>query len=84
MFNKIGREFLDGIESFKKKNTEVKQNASLLTKENREMPQNIKETYILLKKGYPLNSIASLRNLSEAVISMQIETIIEYEPGIKY
>ncbi len=82
MFNKIGKEFLDAIESFRNKNTEVKQNASYLTKENREIPQNIKETYILLKKGYPLNSIASLRNLSEAVISMQIETIIEYEPGI--
>jgi len=29
-----------------------------------------------------LKDIASLRKLSEAVISMQIETIIEYEPSI--
>ena len=81
MFNKIGKEFLEGIENFN--NNQLKgTNNSKLKKESREVPQNIKETYTLLKKGYPLNSIASLRNLSEAVISMQIETIIEYEPEI--
>ena len=81
MFNKIGKEFLEGIENFN--NNQLKgTNNSKLKKEFREVPQNIKETYTLLKKGYPLNSIASLRNLSEAVISMQIETIIEYEPEI--
>ena len=80
MFNKLGKEFLEGIQNFKQKNgneTDIIQK-----KENKTIPQNIKETYILLKKGYPLNSIASLRNLTEAVISMQIETIIEYEPDI--
>ena len=80
MFNKIGKEFLEGIQNFKQKNT--KNTDMIQRKENGDIPQNIKETYILLKKGYPLSSIASLRNLSEAVISMQIETIIEYEPDI--
>ncbi len=80
MFNKIGKEFLEGIKNFKQKNGHGTD--TIQKKENKELPQNIKETYILLKKGYPLNSIASLRNLSEAVISMQIETIIEYEPDI--
>ena len=77
MFNKIGKEFLEGIQNFNLKNG--KENDK---KEDQGIPQNIKETYLLLKKGYPLNSIASLRNLSEAIISMQIETIIEYEPDI--
>ena len=80
MYNKIGKEFLEGIQNFKQKNGN--ETDLLQRKENKEIPQNINETYVLLKKGYPLNSIASLRNLSEAVISMQIETIIEYEPGI--
>ena len=80
MFNKIGKEFLEEIQNFKQKNGKEIDNKQ--KNKNKEIPQNIKETYILLKKGYPLNSIASLRNLSEAVISMQIETIIEYEPGI--
>ena len=80
MFNKIGKEFLEEIQNFKQKNGKEIDNKQ--KNKNKEIPQNIKETYILLKKGYPLNSIASLRNLSEAVISMQIETIIEYEPEI--
>ena len=80
MFNKIGKEFLEGIQNLKQKDT--KNTDIIQRKENKDIPQNIKETYILLKKGYPLSSITSLRNLSEAVISMQIETIIEYEPDI--
>ncbi|MEJ2615523.1 MAG: HRDC domain-containing protein, partial [Ignavibacteriaceae bacterium] len=80
MFNKFGNEFLEGIQKFKRKNGNETEN--IMKKGNKDIPQNIKETYILLKKGYPLNSIASLRNLSEAVISMLIETIIEYEPDI--
>ncbi len=79
-YNKIGKEFLEGIQKFKQKNGN--ETDGIQKKENKDIPQNIKETYILLKKGYQLSSIASLRNLSEAVISMQIETIIEYEPDI--
>ena len=81
MFNKIGKEFLEGIQNFYKENKQDMNNSKTKA-QKQEVPQNIKETYILLKKGYSLNSIASLRNLSEAVISMQIETIIEYEPEI--
>ncbi len=80
MFNKIGKEFLEVIENFNKDSSVKNEPQSKM--ENKEVPPNIKETYLLLKKGYPLKSIASLRNLSEAVISMQIETIIEYEPQI--
>ncbi len=43
---------------------------------------DIKETYNLVVKGFSLKDIASLRKLNEAVISLQIETIIEYNPEI--
>ncbi len=73
MFNKVGEDFLEVISSFKQeKNNEAK-----------EVPSNLKETYLLLKKGYNLAGIASMRKLSEAVISMQIETIIQFEPEIE-
>ena len=82
MFNKIGKEFLEKIENFNSRDLKEKDINSQSKNEKREVPKNIKETYILLKKCYSLGSIASLRNLSEAVISMQVETIIEYEPEI--
>ncbi len=71
MFNKAGNDFLEAVNSL---DSDTKSNL-------KEMPSNIQETYLLLKKGYGLSAIASMRKLSEAVISMQIETIIEYEPG---
>ena len=74
MFNKIGMDFLEAIEHSPKE-TE-------LLKKDRELPQNIKATYDLLLKKYDLKEIAQLRKLSEAVISMQVETILEYQPGV--
>jgi len=73
MFNKVGEDFLEIIKSMSDKND----------KESSELPTNLKETYLLLKKGMDLGAIASMRKLSEEIISMQIETIIEYEPGIE-
>ncbi len=72
MFNKAGNDFLEAVMSLNADNKGTL----------KEMPSNIQETYLLLKKGYGLSAIASMRKLSEAVISMQIETIIEYEPAI--
>ena len=74
MFNKIGKEFLEVLN-----NRVGKQNQN---KSGNKIPSNIKETFNLLRKGYGLKDIASLRKLSEAVISMQIESIIEYEPSV--
>ncbi len=74
MFNKVGKEFLEILNS--------KSESKNSTKQKEKMPVNIQETYNLLKKGYGLKDIASLRKLSEAVISMQIESIIEFEPAI--
>lgn len=74
MFNKGGREFLEIINGFSD-NAKAEKG-----RKKEDIPKNINETYTLLKKGYKLKDIASLRKLSEAVISMQVETIIEYHP----
>ncbi len=76
MFNKLGNETLEIV------NAHLKEKKNEIRKEDRTLPQNIKETLTLLSKGYALKEISSLRQLSEAVVSMQIETIIEYEPQI--
>jgi len=78
MFNKIGVEFLEVLYTYmdEKRNPE---NISVIKKD---IPPSIKETYNLLIKGYSLSAIASLRKMSDSVISMQIETIIEYEPAV--
>ena len=75
MFNKLGNDFLEIISSHKPKESLKK-----ATKETQELPQNIVETKRLLEKKYTLKEIAETRKLSEAVISMQIETIVEFEP----
>jgi len=77
MFNKLGYDFLEIITAYKP-NKSIKKE----TQEQRELPQNIIETKKLLQKKYTLKEIAETRKLSEAVISMQIETIIEFEPDI--
>jgi ATP-dependent DNA helicase RecQ len=73
MFNKIGNDFLEVLNSFVEKNNSDK----FIEKK---LPSNITETYNLLKKRHTLDEISKLRKLNEAVISMQIETILEYFP----
>jgi ATP-dependent DNA helicase RecQ len=77
MFNKLGDDLLEIVNEF----IERKVRKNFPEAEARIIPQNIKETNNLLIKGYSLKDIASLRKLSEAVISMQVETILEYEPS---
>jgi len=76
MFNKVGNDFLEAINSSNASKFSTKKTAA------KPIPQNILETYNLLQKKYSLQEIAKLRKLNEAVISMQIETIIEYLPEI--
>lgn len=78
MFNKIGEQFLEIINEF----LSEKQDKQTDKKQVSKIPANLNETLNLLKKEYPLRDMASLRNLSEAVISMQIESIIEYMPEV--
>ncbi|MCW8812131.1 MAG: RecQ family ATP-dependent DNA helicase [Chlorobium sp.] len=76
MFNKVGNDFLDIIKNFRSKEPEKK------TFRNKpSLPYNIIETKKLLDKKYTLKEISETRKLTEAVISMQIESIIEFEPG---
>jgi len=79
MFNKIG---LDILEVLAKYFSEQKSSETAPVQNVSEIPNNLKETYKLLKEGYSLRDIASLRKLTESIISMQVETIIEYEPQI--
>ena len=76
MFNKIGNDILEAINKLSDDS-----NLNMDTAINR-IPQNIIETYNLLQKKYSLQEIAKLRKLNEAVISMQIETIVGYLPDI--
>ncbi|MDP3831529.1 MAG: helix-turn-helix domain-containing protein, partial [Ignavibacteriaceae bacterium] len=46
-------------------------------KTEKNIPQTIIETLTLINKGYSLKEICELRSLTEAVISMQVETILE-------
>ncbi|MEJ2103708.1 MAG: helix-turn-helix domain-containing protein [Ignavibacteriaceae bacterium] len=77
MFNKIGNDFLEVIGNYGLKNP-VKKEGNKKTS----IPQNIIETKKLIDKKYTLKEIAETRKLTEAVISMQVESIIEFEPGI--
>lgn len=77
MFNKLGNDFLEIIKAYKPDELLKKE-----TKEKRELPQNIVETKKLIQKKYTLKEIAETRKLSEAVISMQVETIVEFEANI--
>lgn len=71
MMNKVGNDFLEVINTYSAGDTSKKV--------NREIPGNIKETYNMIQKKYSLREIAQLRKLSEPVISMQIESILEYD-----
>jgi ATP-dependent DNA helicase RecQ len=91
MFNKAGLEFLLAINNFINNNYEPSKNNGMISfkqedkplqTKKQNIPHNISETYKLILRGYNLNDIASIRNLSEAVISMQIQTILEYEPKL--
>jgi hypothetical protein len=79
MFIKSGHEFLEIINNFI-------QEPEIFPKEEAEpknlsLPKNIRETYHLLTRKYSLKDIAALQKLSEAVVSMQVETILEYNPA---
>jgi ATP-dependent DNA helicase RecQ len=78
MFNKVGNDFLEIINSLEQKESKSKTQIK-----ERELPQNIVETKKLLQNKYTLKEIAETRKLSEAVISMQIETIVEFQPDIE-
>jgi len=76
MFNKLGNDFLEILTNFEPDDVKKEMN----TKSG--LPPNIIETKKLVEKKYTLKEIAETIKLSEAVISMQIETLVEYNPDI--
>jgi len=77
MFNKVGDEFLEILNEHQKE-FEFEDNIK-----NKNFPEGIKQTYELIKRGYSLEDIASLSKLPEAVVSLQIESIIEFAPDLE-
>ena len=75
MLNKVGNEFIEIIKNYLKEKPDKKPVAKVSS-----FPQNIIQTQKLLQKKYTLKEIAETLKISEAVVSMQIETIIEYNP----
>jgi ATP-dependent DNA helicase RecQ len=76
MYNKIGNEFLTLI------NYSTDYNLTSKKIPEEKLPSNVQNTFRYLKQGYSLSEISRLRKLAEAVISMQIETIISYLPEV--
>ena len=74
MFNKFGEDVLEITNSFSERQS--------VRMETRQIPKNLNETYKMIQKKYTLQEIAKLQKISEAVVSMQVETIIEYNPAI--
>lgn len=73
MFTKFGKEILEALNDFE---TGLKLGDQPM-REKKNLPQNVAETYNLLLKKYSLQQISAKRKLSEPVVSMQIETIID-------
>jgi ATP-dependent DNA helicase RecQ len=76
MFNKIGNDFLEIINSYKPK--EIKRTDF---SKNQELPPNIIEIKNLIGRKYTLKEIAETIKLTEAVVSMQVESLVEFEPA---
>ena len=66
MFNKFGSDLIEEIKIFEQKN-----------KQDINLPPSANETLRLMKEGYSLEAISKIRKLSETVISMHIESILE-------
>ena len=76
MFNKYGDDILESLQLFdelKSRHTSGKP---------KELPDNVAETYRLIKEGLTLPEISEIRRLSQPVVSMQVETIIEFDGRI--
>ncbi|RJP62508.1 MAG: RecQ family ATP-dependent DNA helicase [Ignavibacteriales bacterium] len=76
MYNKMGEEILAVI-----KHRNIEDSESNLLNENK-VPDNIKQIFDLVKKRYSLKDISSLTKLPEAVVSMQVESLISLFPDL--
>ncbi len=81
MYNKVGDEFIEVIKNYGSKDDTSPVKDTEQADNDPQFPANVNETLKLLNKEYSLKEIAIMRKLSEAVISMQVETILEYYPA---
>ena len=72
-FNKIGEEFLEIIRNSLSQNTSPQI----------DIPEMYQETIDLIDKNYSIEEICEFKKLPEAIISVQIETILNYLPELK-
>ena len=77
MYNKVGEDFLLII------NDHI-QNEKKVKKIKSKLPDNLLRTYELIGKGYTLDDIAKIQKLPLSLVSLQIESILEFEPEIDY
>lgn len=77
MFTKIGESFLEIIQNFVAADFNFEDDDKT---NSARVPQTVNETLTLMKKGYSLKEISETRKLTEAIISMQIESVLEYYP----
>jgi len=78
MFNKIGEQLLEAVNSFFEPGK--KDPGDLIFSDK--IPANLTETLRLIRKGYSLREIAATVKKEEAVISMQVETILDFYPEL--
>ena len=76
MYNKMGDEILIAIREINDENAEK------IILSDKKVPDNIKQILDLVKKRYSLKDISSLTKLPEAVVSMQIESLISLFPEL--
>lgn len=79
MFNKIGEEFLTAIKDFIEKHPSEKKDET--AQPVSDIPENLIPAYNLLLEGSSLSEISDRLKLQPPVISMQIETILQYKPN---
>ena len=71
MFNKFGEEILEAIKEFNS------------DREISKIPSELKRTFDLVQNRYKLEEISSALNLSDSIISMQIESILKFYPDLE-
>ncbi len=74
IINKVGEEFVEAIKNFKEEKSSQK--------ETNNLPQHLTQIENLIEKGYSLKEISSLLRLPEAVVAIQIETLIQYNKDL--
>lgn len=76
MYNKIGEEILEVV-----RQSTTESNEEKVFSENK-VPDSNKQIFDFVKKRYSLKDISSLTKLPEAVVSMQIESLISLFPDL--